>query len=461
MLNSQLKPFREPPNLLTQSPSVRVGSVYRIAITGATAGLLFGFDTAVINGALLSLRAYFGLSGVQVEFAASSLLYGCLLGAMIAGALSDRFGRRAVLRLSGATFLLSAIFTAISATFFQFMLMRFLGGLGIGFASTVAPLYLAEISPRERRGSIITLNQIAIVSGILLAYCTNWALAKNGVTAWRWMFGSAAIPSLGFILCLRLVPESPRWLIQRHRFPDAESALCQIGEANPAQHLEEIRLAIAEERPEPGWIFRMRRPLLLAIGIAALQQLTGINTVLYYGSLLFASQGNSGSDQRAFGANVLLGMTNLLFTFAALAIMDRIGRRHLLAGSVGVMGLALLLLVFAFHHAHPVFPLVVCSTMLYVAAFATGLGPAAWVYMAEIFPTNIRGRAMSIATSVLWLSCILISNSFLTLLRVLGASRTFGVYAGMCAVAFFFFLRLPETRGMSLEKIERSWNSDV
>jgi SP family arabinose:H+ symporter-like MFS transporter len=445
---------------LSSQPAVRSGSIYRIALTGAISGLLFGFDTAVINGALLSLRSHFALSELQVEFAASSLLYGCFFGAIAAGALSDRYGRRSVLRLSALLFLVSAIFAAIPNTFAEFLIARLAGGIGIGFASTIAPLYLAEVSPKEKRGSIITLNQTAIVTGILLAYCTNWAFSFTGAPAWRWMFGSAGLPALGFLICLYFVPESPRWLIQQNRIAEADAAFCAIaGEARRTEQLEEIREAIAQETPAPGWLRRLRRPLLLAVAIAALQQMTGINTVLYYGSMLFVAHGNSGSDQAAFGANVLIGLTNFVFTLVALNIMDRIGRRTLLTGSAAVMLFALLVLAFAFHSAHPVFPLVVGSTMLYVAAFATGLGPGAWVYMAEIFPTNVRGRAMSIATAVLWASCILVSNSFLSLVRALGPAGTFAMYAGICAIAAVFFSRLPETRRKSLEEIEQFWKS--
>ncbi len=445
---------------MSLQPAVRSGSIYRIALTGAIAGLLFGFDIAVINGALISLRSRFALSEVQVEFAASGLLYGCFFGAMAAGSLSDRFGRRSILRLSGLLFLLSAIFAAVPATFAEFLIARFVGGLGIGLASTIAPLYLAEVSPRDKRGSIVTLNQTAIVTGILFAYCTNWAFSFTGASGWRWMFGSAALPALAFIVCLRFVPESPRWLIQQDRIEEADRALCAIGgEAHRPELLEEIRTAIDREHPAPGWLRRLRRPLLLAVAIAALQQMTGVNTVLFYGSLLFVTHGNSGSGQRAFAANVLIGLTNFVFTLLALSIMDRVGRRALLTGSAAVMFAALLLLIFAFHQAHTLFPLIVASTMVYVAAFATGLGPGAWVYIAEIFPTNVRGRAMSIATAVLWLSCILVSNSFLTLLRALGPAGAFAVYAGICAVAVLFFSRLPETRGRSLEEIEQFWKS--
>ena len=434
--------------------------MYRIALIGAISGLLFGFDTAVINGALLSLRAHFGLSEIQIEFAASSLLYGCLFGAMAAGTLADRYGRRSILRLSGVLFLLSAIFAATPHTIVEFLVARFVGGLGIGLGSTIAPLYLAEVSPKDKRGSIVTLNQTAIVVGILVAYCANWALSFTGAAAWRWMFGSASIPAIAFLVCLRFVPESPRWLMQQHRDFEAGAALRVIGgETHCQETLIEIKTRIAQEDPAPGWLRRMRRPLLLAVAIAALQQMTGINTVLYYGSLLFVSHGNSGSDQRAFAANVLLGLTNLVFTLIALCVMDRIGRRILLTGSAAIMLAALLLLVFEFLRPHANFALIVGSTMLYVGAFAVGLGPGAWVYIAEIFPTNIRGRAMSIATSVLWGSCILVSNSFLSLVRALSAGGAYAVYAGICAVAVVFFSQLPETRGRSLEEIEQSWRT--
>lgn len=442
--------------------NARWDSIYRIAGTAATAGLLFGFDTAVINGALLSLRSHFALSEVQVEFAASCLLYGCFLGALAAGFLSDRFGRRSILRLSAWLFLSSAVFAAIPHTFLEFIAARLLGGLGIGLASTIAPLYLAEVSPCEIRGRIVTLNQIAVVVGILIAYLINCVFALLGGDAWRWMFGSAAIPALVFILCLGFVPESPRWLIRKRRLSEAEIAMEAIGGPDArAARMEEIRVALAEEIPAPGWMLRLRRPLIIALVIACLQQITGINTVLYYGSLFFATQGKSGSDERAFAANVLLGITNLVFTVVALMIMDRIGRHILLAGSAAGMLVALLMLVFAFQHVHPAFPLIVGSTVFYVAAFAVGLGPGAWVYLAEIFPTNVRGRAMSIATSVLWLSCILVSNSFLSLLHTFGAALTFACYAGISAFATIFFFRLPETRGKSLEEIEKFWTPVV
>ena len=245
---------------------------------------------------------------------------------MAGGWLANRYGRRSILRVSGVLFLASAIFAAVPHTIGEFLLARLLGGLGIGLASTIAPVYLAEVSPREKRGSIVTLNQMAIVTGILMAYCTNWAFSLTGAAAWRWMFGSAALPAFAFIVCLRFVPESPRWLVQERRGEKASAALHAIGgDAHESETMREIVKAIAEEEPPPGWLRRMRRPLLLAVVVAALQQMTGINTVLYYGSMLFVAHGNSGSDSRAFAANVLIGLTNFVFTLVALAVMDRIG----------------------------------------------------------------------------------------------------------------------------------------
>jgi MFS family permease len=239
---------------------------------------------------------------------------------------------------------------------------------------------------------------------------------------------------------------------------EADAALYSIGgDAHRKESLQEISAAIALEEPAPGWIRRLRRPLILAIVIAILQQITGINTVTYYGSMFFVQHGNSGSDQAAFAASVLIGVTNLVFTLLALTLMDRVGRRILLSGSAAVMLVALLLLAFQLLRVQANFFLIVGSTMLYVAAFATGLGPGAWVYMAEIFPTNVRGRAMSISTAVLWLSCILVSNTFLSMVHALTAAGAYFVYAGICAVAAIFFSQLPETRGRSLEEIEQSW----
>ncbi len=275
------------------------------------------------------------------------------------------------------------------------------------------------------------------------------------------MFCSAAIPAAALIVGLRFVPESPRWLIEKGRAAEADAALRCFGEKHRAEQLAEIQETIVREREPTGWLRRFRRPIILAIGIAALQQMSGINTVLYYGSILFVTHGNSGSEGRAFAANVLLGITNLVFTVVALFILDRVGRRYLLACSAGVMLAALLLLVFLFSQRHTSFPLLVGGTMLYIAAFATGLGPGVWVYLAEIFPTSVRGRAMSIATTALWATCILVSNSFLTLLKRLGPAMTFGLYAVVCLVAVILFLSLPETRGRSLEEIEQFWKPDL
>ena len=400
-------------------PAVHTGYLYRIALTGALAGLLFGFDTAVINGALLSLRTHFALSELQVEFAASSLLYGCLFGAMAAGILSDRYGRRSILRLSACSFC-SPPSLQQCRHFAEFLWPAFWAASASDSPPPSRPFTWRRFRQREarqhrhaepnrdcQRNAAGLLHQLGAGRYRRCGMALNVRLRRS--------------PSLAFLICLRFVPESPRWLFQQDRVEEADAAFCAIGdEACRSEQLEEIRAAIAQETPAPGWMRRLRRPLLLAVGVAVLQQVTGINTVLYYGSMLFVAHGNSGSFSRALAANALIGLSNLVFTLIALCIMDRIGRHTLLAGSASVMCAALLLLVIQFHRAHANFALIVGITMLYTAAFNIGLGPGAWLYIAEIFPTNVRGRAMSIATAVLWASCILVSNSFLTMVRALG-----------------------------------------
>ncbi len=270
------------------------------------------------------------------------------------------------------------------------------------------------------------------------------------------MFASAALPAFLFIVGLIGIPESPRWLIERGRTSQARSILRAIGgEAYAEASVAEIAVAVQQEVTGARILFRqLRKPLVLAVTLAVLQQITGINTVLYYGAILFQEHSGAGSNSAAIGANVLIGVANLVFTLAALVIIDRIGRRQLLLGSALGMTIALAALATAFHRAVPSFPIVLGSTIFYVAAFAIGLGPGTWVYVAELFPTAVRGRAMSIATASLWAGCILVTNSFLTIVRALGPSGAFLLYAASSALTCGFVLALPETRGKSLVRME-------
>lgn len=432
------------------------------ALVAATSGLLFGFDIAVINGGIIFLRAALHLTDVQTEFAVSALLFGCIAGASIAGWLSDRFGRRRVLMFCAILFALSAIGAALPQTLTQFVIARLAGGLAIGAASVLAPLYIAEVSPARNRGRLVSLNQMAIVTGILLAYLTNWLLSFTGPSSWRWMFAVAAIPSTAFFIGLFFVPESPRWLVEMARSSEALTILTKInGRQNAVQELTEIEQTVAEESGSLAELFQpgLRRALWIAVALAILQQITGINTVLFYGSVIFKQQVHSGSDTAAIFANVMVGLVNFFATLVALNIIDKFGRRPLLLVSSGVMALGQAGLAAAFLLHPPPAALVLAIMLICVASFAIGLGPGVWVLIAEFFPTRIRGRAMSIATVCLWAACTLLTMTFLSLANAVTPTGAFLIYSAMCVLTFLIVLRaVPETKGRSLEQIEHLWS---
>ena len=435
--------------------------VFLAAAVAATAGLLFGFDIAVINGGIVFLQAELHLNDIETEFAVSALLFGCIAGAAAAGWLSDRFGRRRVLMFCALLFALSAVGAAIPRTLGEFVFARIVGGLAIGAASVLAPLYIAEVAPARNRGRLVSLNQMAIVSGILLAYLANWLLSFNGPSSWRWMFAVAAVPSIAFLIGLFFVPESPRWLVEMGRSPEALAVLTKVnGRTVAAQELTAIESTVAEETGVLGELFHpgLRRAFWIAVALAILQQVTGINTVLFYGSIIFKQQVHSGSDTAAIFANVIVGLVNFLATLIALTMIDKFGRRPLLLVSSGIMGLCQVGLAAAFllHNPSPV--LVLAIMLVCVASFAIGLGPGVWVLLAEIFPTRIRGRAMSIATLCLWAACTLLTMTFLSLAKALTPTGAFLIYGLMCAITFgIVFRAVPETKGRSLEEIEHLW----
>jgi len=448
----------------TSSTSLEAGSwiyVFLAATVAATAGLLFGFDIAVINGGIVFLQAALHLTSVQTEFAVSALLFGCIFGASIAGWLSDRFGRRRVLMLCAILFALSAIGAALPRTLAEFVTARIVGGLAIGAASVLAPLYIAEVAPARDRGRLVSLNQMAIVTGILLAYLANWLLSFTGPSSWRWMFAVAALPSAAFFVGLFFVPESPRWLVEMGRSAEALVVLTTInGPVTATQELSEIEQTVAEESGTLAELFQpgLRRALWIAVALAVLQQVTGINTVLFYGSIIFKEQVHSGSNSAAIFANVIVGLVNFLATLLALNMIDKFGRRPLLLVSSGVMALCQVGLAAAFLMSAPPAPLVLAIMLACVASFAIGLGPGVWVLIAEFFPTRIRGRAMSIATVCLWAACTLLTMTFLSLANALTPSGAFLIYAAMCVITFVLVLRaVPETKGRSLEEIEHLW----
>ena len=435
--------------------------VYLIVSVAACAGLLFGFDIAVINGAIVFLRSQFRLSDLQTEVAAGSLLLGCALGAGFAGILSDRYGRRRTLIGAAALFAISSVAAAVPDSLNEFIVARVLAGIATGIASMLAPMYIAENSPPELRGRFVTFNQLAIVSGILLAYLANCAFAATGPNAWRWMFAAAAAPAIAFCVALLFVPESPRWLIKEHRKDEAMRILVRIaGQQRAHAEAEEIRRTLEEEAGSLRELTRpgLRLPLIIAVTLAILQQISGVNTVLYYGALIFRQQSGEQSATGAIALNVAVGVVNAISTLVAIAVIDKIGRKPLLLLSSAGMAASLTWMGFAFRIAPPPTMLILFAILCYVFSFGAGMGPGVWVLMSELFPTRVRGRAMAVATVSLWLACLLLTSTFLSLVGAIGAAGAFWGYAGICVFSFFFIWRVPpETKGRTLEEIERFW----
>jgi sugar porter (SP) family MFS transporter len=448
------------PTNVHESARAKDGSaryLYLPAAVAALGGLLFGFDTAVINGAIVFLKRQFALTDSQTEFGASSLLLGCVLGASLAAFTSDRFGRKKSLLAAAALFTVSSIGAALPRNITEFVIARVLGGLAIGLASTLSPLYIAEISPARIRGLLVSVNQLAIVTGILLSYSVNYGLTGAGPANWRWMFASAAVPSAFFLVTLLSVPESPRWLVQKGRDAEAENILSRIKGREAAQtEIHAIRAAVAEES---GNVFdaAFRKPLVVAVLIGLFSQFTGINTIIYYGSLVFLEHVPNQTASSALFANVMIGAINFVATILGMYLIDRAGRKPLMTSAFAGMGAALVGVAASIHFHGPPFA-VLLFVLVYVACFAVGIGTGTWVLMSEICPNRIRGRAMSIATLFLWCGTLIVTLTFLSLVRVLTAPGAFLLYAVICVAAVLFVkMAVPETKGRSLEEIESWW----
>lgn len=440
-------------------PSLASGYLLRITLVATLGGLLFGYDTAVISGAIVFITPYFGLDAAQEGWAASCALIGCILGVAAAGPLSDFWGRKRSLLVAGVLFLVSAIGSALPQTFTQFVVARILGGLGIGVASMLSPVYIAEIAPPDLRGRLVGLNQLAIVSGMLVTYFVNYLLV-DVPDNWRWMLGSEAIPAAAFLVLLLTIPETPRWLYLRGREAEARGVLGKIGGAAYAERVVQGIVAAAklpEVRMADLWNGPFRKALLIGVALAVFQQITGINTILYYTPKIFLEAGWADTAD-AFESTLAVGVVNIVFTVAALFYIDRLGRRPLLLISVGGMAVFLFLLSAAFHLG--TFPawVTVLALLFYVSFFVFGLGPGYWVLIAELYPNAIRGRAVSVATTVLWMAAFAIASTFPLLLERFGAAATFALY-GVFSVAAFAFIAVfvPETRGRTLEEIRRGW----
>lgn len=450
--------------------------VYAISAVAALGGLLFGYDWVVIGGAKPFYEKYFHLiDPSQQGWAMSCALVGCLVGALVSGWLSDRFGRKPLLITAGLIFAISSIGTGMASSFSVFVPWRVAGGFAIGIASSLSPMYIAEVAPAQFRGKLVSLNQLTIVIGILLAQVVNWLIARpvpphataldilqswNGQLGWRWMFGVTAIPSMLFFISMFAVPESPRWLAKNGIHERAKRVLSRIGgEAYATLALAEIEATVAQDasRVDMRSLLdrRMRKALLLGVGLAILQQWCGINVIFNYAEEVFSAAGYSVSD--ILFNIVVTGAVNLVFTFVAIGFVDRYGRRVLML--TGAAGLAISYTCLgALYYAHSRGVHMLVLVVIAIACYAMSLAPVTWVVISEIFPNRIRGAAMSVAITALWLASFILTYTFPLFNHALGAAWTFWIYAMVCVAGFVFIkARLPETKGKTLEQIEGLW----
>lgn len=437
--------------------------IYFICIVSALGGLLFGYDWVVIGGAKIFYEQFFFITDDpnMQGLAMSIALAGCLLGALTTGTLADGYGRKPLLIIAAFIFLISAYGTGAYDDFIIFLIARFIGGIAIGIASGLSPMYIAEISPAEIRGKLVSLNQLAIVVGILAAQIVNWALASDNLQwniemGWRWMFWAEAFPALIFLVLAIIIPESPRWLAMNGKVERARGIFSRIGgEAYAEQELKSI-VDMPAQKEEGGMSVLFSKPyrLVLTIGIivAIFQQWCGTNVIFNYAQEIF--QGAGYDVDNTFINIVVTGIANLIFTFVAIYTVDRLGRRALmLIGAGGLAAIYLTLGACYYFQVSGIF--MVALVVLAIACYAMSLGPVTWVLLSEIFPGKVRGIAVATSTFALWMGSFTLTYSFPFLNQGLGTYGTFWIYTAICALGFVYFYRvLPETKGKSLEELE-------
>jgi MFS transporter, SP family, galactose:H+ symporter len=433
------------------------------ALFAALGGLLFGYDTGVISGALIFIKRDFNLTTIAEEIVVSGVLLGATMGAILGGQMADRFGRRRVLLVTATIFGVGALASALAPSSEILIASRIVLGIAIGLSSTNVPVYLSEVSPPEARGWIVSLFQLAVTAGIVSAYVVDYAFANVG--GWRWMLGLAVAPAVIFGTGMFFLPETPRWLIRSGRREIARGVLIRIrGSSNVDLEITEIEASLAQQVQSGSWsnlFHRHVRPALaVGLGLAVFQQITGINTVIYYAPKILQASGFA-SASGAILATAGVGVVNFGMTIVAMFLVDRIGRRPLLL--IGIAGmivtLAVLALSFQGTLANLEWIAVICL-MGYVASFAIGLGPIFWLIIAEIYPLKVRGLAEGTAATFNWASNLIVSLTFLTLLEKLGASSTFALYAFFSVLSWLFsYYFVPETKGQTLEQIEAFWRT--
>jgi len=445
--------------------------LFVVLIVVLFAGGLFGYDQGVISGALAGIKSTFSLSLLMIQVVTSWVTLGALVGSLIAGELGDRLGRKRTVLIAGALFTLGAAIQWLAPAAWVLVAGRFVIGTGVGMAAVSAPLYAAELAPANLRGRFVSAYQLAITVGIFLAYLVNDALSASA--NWRLMLGLSAIPGLALFVIALVAPESPRWLMIVNRRSDAETETRKVQpEINVNERLNSIAETISKEGKKASWgeVFgkEWRRPLLIAVGLAIFQQITGINAIIYYANQIFASAGFATETSRSTMTLWAIGGVNVLSTFVAIAFIDRIGRRKLLL--TGLIGMAVSLVVVgtAFHFMAPTLKgaggltltgiVTVVALIVFIASFAFSLGPVVWTVINEVFPAHIRGRGVALATAINWGSAYIVAQFFLSLVHGIGSAMTFWLLAVFCVMGWIWiFLRVPETKGLTLEKIQAMW----
>ena len=494
-----------------------LGPIVFAVFAAALAGLLFGYDTGVASGIQGYLQSYFHLSNAQLGFAIASLDLGCIAGAMMAGTLADRFGRKKILILCAILFAISGILSALPRDITELVLARIIGGIAVGASSMIAPVYIAEISPEKHRGRFGALFQLGIVVGIAVVYWVNYLILNAGhhinagrhlagmdwnqTTGWRWMLGSETLPALVFLAMLLTIKESPRWLIIADREAEARTILARFfGTARAEREIAAVKEVAHQEEGRMRELFRktFRFPLMIALFLAVFSQFSGINSIIYYAPRVFGAAGMNTSS--AFGSTALIGMVLVLFTFIAVAYVDRAGRKLLLSigTAIQVVALASVGLVFAIapkaraisihdslqfqgtlsntrfaamarlvhspiilapHFTSNQVLILLMSILVFIAAFSMAMGPMPWIIISEIFPARIRGRAASVGVLTLWAAIFVVAQTFPMLKASVGLTVTYFIYSGCSFISFLFAaLVLPETKGKTLEQIETYWH---
>jgi MFS transporter, SP family, xylose:H+ symportor len=429
------------------------------ALVAALGGLLFGFDTAVISGTTDWLRSEFSLTDFSLGFTVASALIGTILGSIAVGKPADILGRREILFLLAVMYFVSGIGCALSWGWWSFMSFRFLGGLAVGGASVVSPMYIAEISPAKFRGRLVAITQFNIVFGILLAYLSNYMIGSLhiGANECRWMFGVMAFPAAAFFFLLFLIPQSPRWLIARQRVEEARTVFkkCGTDASSVEEYITEIQASLDVQHHavyEPFFTKKYARPIVLAVAIAVFNQLSGINALIYYTAYIFKMAG-SGAES-ALLQSVIIGLTNLIFTMAAMTVIDRFGRKRLmLVGSIGYI-LSLSAAAYAFKTGTGGAVLLI-SLLVFIASHAFGQGAVIWVFISEIFPNRVRARGQALGSFTHWIMAAAISWTF-PMIAAMSGWMTFAFYAAcMVGQLLWVLFIMPETKGISLEKIQQ------